>query len=53
MATSQKNNSAGQQIARAALEQRARAYLADRRFRKAREELKVLCKIDRAKYFRC
>jgi tetratricopeptide (TPR) repeat protein len=32
------------------MEKRAREFLAAGRFRKAREELKLLCKIDRAKY---
>jgi len=33
-----------------ALEQRAREHLVARRFRKARDDFKVLCKQDRAKY---
>ena len=34
----------------AAAEKRAREYLVQGRFRKARDEFKVLCKVDRAKY---
>ena len=34
----------------AAAEQRAREYLAQGRFRKARDEFKVLCKVDRVRY---
>ncbi len=34
----------------AAQEQRGREFLAARKFRKARDEFKLLCKVDRAKY---
>jgi tetratricopeptide (TPR) repeat protein len=49
--TSQKNQpTSGGQAAPAAIEQRVRDFLAAGRYRKARDEIKPLCKIDRAKY---
>lgn len=44
------SSSLGEQISTAQLEQRARGFLAAGRFRKARDDFKLLCKQDRAKY---
>lgn len=40
----------GEQLSASQLEQRARQFLASGKFRKAREDLKLLCKQDRARY---